>query len=358
MGSLKPPRLYGVFTYPISDGDASADLTKDEPESKINVKCPLVDFRDQVFQSSSHGDYKAEAAFMKTHGFTAVKHVSAITDSNVFHDPPTVQSIYHPEVVELVKQVTGCKTVVVINSNCRGEISPHEPKVVIADSAQQIEEARHWPMMSPPLRAPHSDYAALGGRQAVRSEVPGLRAAAEAAGIIAREDAICGAAGVPVDERAGKKALEKDYNGHANGKLGPRYAAFSIWKPLKPVTRDPLALLPWSSVQQVGDLKTEYYDNRFLKNKMAWIKEYATVEVRPDAVERIGNGSSDANQLEWYYISDMQPDEVLFAKLFDTAGLGNGAAEEVGSFHASPDLGDAAYGDVRQSIEVRCMAFW
>lgn len=204
-----------------------------------------------------------------------------------------------------------------------------------------------------PIRIPHCDSTALGGRQSVRGWMKDLTDLANQTQIIATEEAICADAGLQAKDKRDRHAFEDKYNDHVSGKLGPRYAAFSIWRPLKQVTRDPLAMASWNQASNSPGLVIEPYNNRVQGYEGDWIKELAFLKVRPEAVEEAGDSG-----LKFYYVSNMQPHEVLFVKLFDTAGLGKDASEDVGCLHGSPDLGEAAYGDPRESVEVRCMAFW
>lgn len=59
---------------------------------------------------------------------------------------------------------------------------------------------------------------------------------------------------------------------------------------------------------------------------------------------------------KWYYVSDMQPDECLLIKIFDTqsgkAGISGGVPHT--SFHLP---GTEEY-EARNSIEMRCLVFY
>lgn len=365
MGSVDntPLATKGTFIVPIFDGEPHSDpFTRPygappKPKASASITVPLVDFRSQVFNAASGGDYSQDEAFMRSHGFTAVKHTSSITHISGFRDADTMKDVYYNEVEDLVKHVTGCKTVVINASTCRGgppptnleETNAFKQGMLTKYQQGQIDMKKTFHKPGPPLqpiRMPHCDSTALGGRQTVRSMKEEVTKIAEKCGIIDAEDAI----GLDAEGKDDLSPFEEKYN---EGNLGPRYAAFSIWRPMKTVTRDPLAMTPWSHASQRSDFVVEPYDNRVPGYKGDWKKEFAMLKVRPEAV-----ASGNEKDLSFFYVSNMEPDEVLFVKLFDTAGLGSRACEEVGCLHGSPDLGDVAYGEDRESVEVRCLAFW
>lgn len=176
-----------------------------------------------------------------------------------------------------------------------------------------------------------------------------LRAAAEESGVVKREDNICNAANVDPMKKESDEIVTAKYNEH--GEMGPRYAAFSMWRGLKPVTRDPLVFSTYDEVESDGRFVVESYLNRILGFSRDWLRELQMLKIKEDR-------RSDAGLLKWRYVSRLQPDELLFIKLFDSAGRLQRGPESDGLLHGSPDLGDAAYGDMRESIEVRLSAFW
>lgn len=359
--------LVGTLTVPVYDGKPHQDpftrpyMAPPKPDKTVRISFPLIDFRDGVLTSG--GDYVKEAAFMSRHGFTAVKHKSRLENRSEFDNSTILSKVYYPEIEDLVKQVTGCKTVVVTNSTCRGGKPPSAPDqsdvgafkgAIVAEGAKvEMSKVWHRPVLGQPVRLPHNDSTALGGRQSVRDWMTSLTKCATSAGIIDYEDSLRGAAETNPREQRNRDIIEQHYNDHKSGKLGPRYAVFSIWRPTAPVTRDPLALVPWNEVAKRSDFVIEPYLNRADGANGDWLKELAMMKIRPEALEL--NADSD---LKWFYVSNMQPDEVLFVKMFDTAGLGDSSGVELGCLHGSPDLGAAGHGQLRESVEVRCMAFW
>jgi hypothetical protein len=122
---------------------------------------------------------------------------------------------------------------------------------------------------------------------------------------------------------------------------GPRYAAYSVWRPLKPIRRDPLVVADWRSIDPA---------------------DFAPFEHRIPSVE--GDFYSEACMIKpgsvggqkWYWVPEQMPDEVLVIKLADSEGGFGGVAG--GTPHASPVIeGDGAE-EARESVEVRVFAFW
>jgi hypothetical protein len=88
---------------------ASSDL-----KEVINEVLPLQDLRPEIFSPSS--PYK-----LRTHSFTAIKHKSVLQSFNSADD---VENIYLSEVKELLKSVTGSKSVHIIACDQRRKKAP------------------------------------------------------------------------------------------------------------------------------------------------------------------------------------------------------------------------------------------
>jgi hypothetical protein len=61
----------------------------------------------------------------------------------------------------------------------------------------------------------------------------------------------------------------------------------------------------------------------------------------------------DGKPNDWYYASEMRPDEVLLIKCFDSKKDGRARLSPHGAFQLEEDHGPA-----RRSCEVRCLVFW
>ena len=381
MGSMgASASVLATFTIPVFD-DGQSDpaqrpyLSAPKPTSTVKRTYPVVDFRSAVLSndSNNYDPSSQSASFLSKNGFTAIKHRSALLDPPYaradFESVDLMDKIYYPEIESIIKTLTGCTRVFITNSALRGpkplarlESKPNEASREFKPSNMSsehldLEKPMHMAEPAPPTRIPHMDYTALGARRAVRLWRNDISEAASQAGVIAAEDDICEQDGVQATDKASDEVVNAKYN--ADGRLGPRYAAYSVWRPLRKVTRDPLAMIPWRDVGK-GDRNVEMwqYDIRVPGRDGDWCRELemlragGEVPAKEDAVV-------DADPVaKWYYVPEQKPDEVLVIKLFDSAALGDGAEGAAGAPHASPDLGEGGYGEARESVEVRLLAFW
>ncbi|KAK1071741.1 hypothetical protein LTR74_003113 [Friedmanniomyces endolithicus] len=299
----------------------------------VKVSFPLLSFREAVFGNQKEAIDMAHAErFLHDNGFTAIKHRSALhsdpSGTSIFQDQNTMDTVYCPEIAVLIQRLTGCKQAFAVTHRVRG-----------------VSAAANIP--------------GVGTRQAIRYSRHDLRDAAEEAGILAAKHALYESAhGVKAVDKA-SQAFEELYNFPVPG---PRYATYTVWRPLKPVTRDPLAMLPRREIEADPDLVFWRYDNRVPGPDGDWLRQLEMVKLRKDA-EALRKPLDGGKVIEaagpaWYYLPDQQPDEVLVVQLSDTASLGPDATVGAGTAHASPDLGDAGSGDARESVEVRVIAIW
>lgn len=352
----------GTFTVPVYDGEPHVPPAERPyfapPKAKetIPVTFPVIDCRDDVFPGIDAGTTEAYAhayKFLSQHGFTAIKHTSSLKNLDAFNDPDNITNTYYPEVCDIVKRVTGAKVVIPIFNVRRGGAPTEDPfpngfQVSKAEK-QDFKNMSKRSLPATPVRLPHCDYTPLGARGSVRAWMKELKDAAEEFGVIHREDEICSAANVDPMKKESDEIVAARYNEH--GVLGPRYAAFSMWRGLKPVTRDPLAFSTYEEIENDGRFVVEPYLNRLPGLNGDWERELEMLKIKEDRKGAEGT-------LKWRYISRLQADELMFVKLFDSAGHLQRGPESDGVLHGSPDLGDAAYGDTRESIEVRVIAFW
>ena len=242
---------------------------------------------------------------------------------------------------------------------------------VAPDNYKALEDTRPTHIASSdnsrPARGAHVDYTPLGARRSIRCWRPDIYSAAAEAGIIDAEDKICAEAQVDAQDKESNAIIEEKYN--KDGKLGPRYAAYSVWRPMRTVTRDPLAMAARRHFQENGALGFLGYESRMLAAPAMggdFLRELESVSVSEQVAKAYesSTGGNDAASLlhtpQWYYLPEQKSDEVIVLKFFDSAALGGGmvSGEAGGAPHASPDLGEAAYGEPRWSVEVRCIAIW
>ena len=115
------------------------------------------------------------------------------------------------------------------------------------------------------------------------------------------------------------------------------WAIINVWRPVKQVTREALAVCDSRSV-----------DENDLHEVTSIIPQSAGVG------KGFGVFYGKANPAhKWYYVSNMKPEEVLMIKCFDSKKDGRARRCIHTAFQSEYD-----YGDARQSIDFRCLVFW
>ncbi|MBI3918853.1 MAG: methyltransferase [Betaproteobacteria bacterium] len=95
----------------------------------------------------------ADQFTLERNGFTLVEHKTAVKD---FFDAAQLESVYHPEVEQLIKQVSGAQRVVVFDHTLRsGDETEREAKLI-----------------REPVLSAHNDYTEWSGPQRVRDLLP------------------------------------------------------------------------------------------------------------------------------------------------------------------------------------------
>ncbi|KAF7188222.1 Oxidoreductase chyM [Pseudocercospora fuligena] len=367
MGSIgEEATIYGEFMHPV----ITAETKNNDPWQRnynappplkplVPRRYPLHDIRPKLASTSPE-------ELLQSHGFGVVKHHSSFLDQLNGEELSShaIAETYHPEVVDLVKKTTGCKEVFIVGSVFRqGKRAPEAYKLpterrAISQAVDQPQSQQQHKLagqsklqLAAPVRVPHMDSTPLGARQTIRFEQKAMYDVAKRAGIIDAEDAIYQN---PVTKES-DDAIAERYD-------GPRYAAYSIWRPLRKVGRDPLAVAPRKKGQATttgGDFVHHFYENKIRGDeelKGDFLKEYTMLGVS-NAEARSEDVDDDA--IKWYHVSEQEPDEVLFIKLFDSYALGISAQHAPAPWHGSPEIGDAATSDEpRESIDIRIVAFW
>ena len=297
-------------------------------------------------------------AQLSTHGFTAVNHASAMHSQpytvDSWKDPKLLRQIYIPETEDMVKQITGARTIITEGLILRSQFwseqdalathaghgqdelkqrdpSPEEETDLETSFPQFIGFTKSAGGASPAPKI-HLDYAPNGARTHIRKFHPSLREAASS--IVDGEDSLTSSG----------QSLTEHYHSSSSG---PRWAMFSIWRPLKPVTRDPLAL---------GDARTFAPE------------DYIPVDVLtpnlgiPADEKSTHNGNaylaSYTEGHRWWWISNQKPEEVLVIGLFDSAREKEDPVAAGGTLHSSVELEGVDAEPARESLELRCLAIW
>lgn len=117
--------------------------------------------------------------------------------------------------------------------------------------------------------------------------------------------------------------------------LTRRVQAINVWRPLKAVERDPLAVCDWSTLDSENDC---------IPNRL----------VLPTGWNELGKYAFNPGQ-KWYYLSRQEPHEALVFTQFDTDRVGEGGMTVPHTAFVDPA---STEGPARESIEIKMFAFW
>ncbi|KAJ5207807.1 hypothetical protein N7449_002186 [Penicillium cf. viridicatum] len=119
-----------------------------------------------------------------------------------------------------------------------------------------------------------------------------------------------------------------------NRLLASRVLIINVWRPLKTIRRDPLAVCDWTSVniQDEG------------------IAVHLTL---PNGWNELGRYAFSPSQ-RWYYLSGQQPNEPLIFTQFDSSKVDEGGFTIPHSAFVDPEYSDSA---ARESLEIKMFAF-
>ncbi|KAH8705525.1 GA4 desaturase family protein [Talaromyces proteolyticus] len=238
---------------------------------------------------------------LDVHGFQVMQHPSSFVSSSV--DQTTIKEKMYPEAVEMLKQVTGATHAVVFSHMLRNE--PYETVQEMAASTEPNEKETH---VFVPARGVHVDQSEAGAHAVLNDKID--------------------------PEEVARLAKT-------------RWAIINVWRPLKRVPRDPLA---------VCDARSINTDDLIEIHAMMPGPE----EKDHDAITKgAGFGAlygkySPAHK--WYYMSDMEPDEVMLIKCFDTKYDSNTACRALHAAFVDPRTEHVK--EVRESLELRCFVFF
>jgi hypothetical protein len=119
-----------------------------------------------------------------------------------------------------------------------------------------------------------------------------------------------------------------------NRLLAGRVLVINVWRPLKTIQRDPLAVCDWSSL----DIENEGIPNRL---------------TMPHGWNELGRYAFSAKQ-RWCYLGGQQPSEPLVFTQFDSSKVKEGGTTVPHSAFVDPAYNDFA---ARESLEIRMFAF-
>ncbi|KAI1081702.1 hypothetical protein F5B20DRAFT_52948 [Whalleya microplaca] len=263
-----------TINYYKDPGDGSLPLPIRIADNTVTNKRPTVP--QEVIVRDITGE--EDKYTLDSHGFQFRRHASKAQD---FHDPEKVEAEYYPESAQLLKEVTGASRVFIFDHK---------------------------------TRCGPSDWHKLGkGNRGSRG--PLLRA--------------------HVDQSydGAELVLRRHFPEEADELVKRRYQIINIWRPLKPIFKDPLAVADATSIPD-GDLVAASIIYPADRDE--------TWTIRPSAAHR------------WYFKYAQRPGEVMLIKCFDS--LATVAARRAP--HSAFENPDEVDNDYRESIEARALVFY
>ncbi|ETN41956.1 uncharacterized protein HMPREF1541_03895 [Cyphellophora europaea CBS 101466] len=230
-------------------------------------------------------------------GFEFHRHTSACKDWN---DKDSVRDVVYEEVIQLLKQRTGASHVHPCDHLVRGAT------YAAGQSFAQTHGQHDRLGFAVPSRMVHVDQSYTGAVQYLRDNL---------------------------------SATDAD-------KLAKtRWAIINIWRPLKPVRRDPFAVCDGSTVPD-SDLREQTAVLTTANGKYGDISKGDRFN---NWVVKKGEGH------RWYYMEHMTPEEVVLIKCFDSKMDGRVRRAPHSAF---VDERYEGVDEARESCEVRCLVFW
>lgn len=308
------------------------------PKAKevIHALQPLTDLRPDVF--SANNPYK-----LSTYAFTAVKHQSKLDIAGgECYDKEKAFGVLIPEIKEILKSVTGATTVHVLGLGMRLKESDPDAKPLRESDTNAPPERcgialpiKEMDMTKPymggytgkdqvgPARSVHIDYSPNGARQILRNVRGDV--IESATDIIEAEDAAVA---------AGNDIAYYD---------GRRYGMFSVWRPLRKVVRDPVAVCDPNTIDFKRDL-AEHINKQPSDTKGDYLAGLSMLR------------GDHSDEQRWYWISEQNIDEVLIFQFYDSYAIREG--RPWGAPHGGVTLIGKEDGPLRNSVEARCVAVW
>ena len=347
------PFIYGTFHYYAKDHVLEEDdlrlLNGDFTEATTR-RLPVHDIRGRHDRFNISKD-----------GFQVLKHHSSLLPPRLaagkadFHDDRLMKSVYWKEISSLLKTQLGVRSAVITSTTVRD--------IPIAPLKDLDFKNPHMSRggTSPPFTFAHTDFTAAGARSQIRTITPDFFSARGVDSF------------TPVEEqetffqlrneiiKAEDQAMQQagvDDHWEWDGKNyhGPRYAMFSIWRPLEAIHRDPLALMDPRSLDLVKDVRTL---PRVYRNRLGHIPEYRSAQALIAAPLESTSEQGSAPSHTWCYMSNQQPDEVYAIKLYDSEAL-NRSDDSVALFcpHSAFTLEGSGDQPLRKSCELRAWCIW
>jgi len=282
--SYKPHDVHANLNYYLDPGDGSLPAPNySYKPSSYNEK--PIDTRNILVHDIRGEEDKYT---LDKNGFQIHHHVSREKD---FLDDGEIEAVYYPEVEQLLKDATGASKIYIFDHTIRRQLKDSRTS---GDADNAVNDAQ---IMRGPVARVHIDQSYPAASKRVSYHLP---------------------------EEADKL-------------LAGRFQIINVWRPIKPIYKDPLGVADANSVpdDDLVPIKLIYPD-----------REGETYTVKAGA-------EKGKERHKWYYLYGQQPDEVMLIKCFDSKK--DGRARRVP--HSAFVNPSEEHREQRESIEVRCLVF-
>ncbi|MCJ1466764.1 hypothetical protein MMC07_005384 [Pseudocyphellaria aurata] len=281
--TLNQSRLQGSESQPVHDVNTTLNYYKDPPDGgppppNIVNKPETYDRPVDTRPVLVHDIRGTEDQYtLDTKGFQIYNHQSVEKD---FVDDEQIKRVYYPETERLLKEATGASKIFIFDHTVRRQTN------------DKSENGTTKQTLRGPVQRVHIDQSYKAGPQRVTHHLP--------------------------DE--------------ADRLLKGRYQIINVWRPIKPIFKDPLGVADATSVPDSDLLPVQLiYPDR--------VGETFTVRAN--------------EQHQWYYLYGQRPDEVTLIKCFDSKTDGRARRVPHSAFVNPATEAE----EPRESIEVRALVF-
>ncbi|CAI7607177.1 unnamed protein product [Penicillium glandicola] len=263
------------WRHPDVDNIVEVDFTKGNPEDNVK-KMQELDETHKVQVQDIRGQESSYT--LDTNGFVYRSH--EIPELDQISDEEHVDNTIILKTEELVREVTGATKIITFTHRVRS----------LASDASLLANNRA------PAHNVHSDFTSTSALRHLETLVP--------------------------DEQ------------ERNRLLAGRVLIINVWRPLKTIQRDPLAVCDWSSINM--------QDEGILARL-----------VMPSGWHELGRYAFSPKQ-RWCYLGGQQPNEPLIFTQFDSSKVDEGGLTVPHSAFVDPEYSDSA---ARESLEIKMFAF-
>ncbi|KPI42848.1 uncharacterized protein AB675_2110 [Cyphellophora attinorum] len=287
-----------------------------------------------------------------------------------FFDNDYVQERYWPELTTALRSQLGLRSAIAMNTTTR-DVRPET-------TAREINHLnpREDKKSLGGFFVVHGDYSPAGGRAHLRHVLPTffddtkclepITTPEERTKFFQLWNSIQAAEQQAILEEQGGTEEQHMWAWSGRNYTGPRWAIFSVWRPLEVVQSDPMGIMDArsffssSSLHEDGDQYVIY--DRTYKDRPGFTSSYRSENILPIAPSATAPVEATTQQAyRFFWVPDQTPEEIYVLKLFDSEAQtirGRRAGVVECAPHSAFTLPDQDGKPARRSVEVRVFAIW